>query len=533
MIVISMKFCAGRFHATVWDRQANESSVEYPPSTWRLLRALLAVFYRTRPDGATEEQLTRVVNKLASAPPSFHLPRATVAHTRHYDNGNGEWRLEKGNWKLKGVPLFHDTFLSINPEDALVWYWEVEPLDEPERQLLTALLRNLNSFGRAESWCEAELKEDVDEHLEINSRPYTHDIGEPVSGKELSRVLLPEAGVSDLLDKLKLIAVEDGKPMKKGEKLVSNASSETQGHIYYETGDLRGRKKIGAPVGSHWQTYERERGIIGEGRLATSNLLARGEITHIVRFALDATVLPSVRSALPFAEAVRRTLIKLRDKRGYGHSDTLYGKTRDGVPLKGHKHAYYLPTDEDGDGLLDTLTIYSVEGFTEKEPKKELESLVELEMEEIFSRGRAAERVKLIFTGSGKREDEWLSGNGEHIPLLATSRRWRSFTPFSLSRFLTRGAGKPPRPRDLSEGQLRREAHLHGLSEVVSFAQTRGYRTRNRCWPWYEFHARRYNDTQGYGVTGFEMEFANKEQGPIALGFASHFGLGLFLPVDE
>ena len=31
------------------------------------------------------------------------------------------------------------------------------------------------------------------------------------------------------------------------------------------------------------------------------------------------------------------------------------GKSRDGEPLKGHRHAFYLPADEDGDGQQDTV----------------------------------------------------------------------------------------------------------------------------------------------------------------------------------
>jgi CRISPR-associated protein Csb2 len=87
MIVISMKFLAGRFHATPWERHVNESSLEYPPSSWRLLRALVATFYRTQPEGMTTEQLTRILDAL-SAPPAFHLPPAAIGHTRHYDVAN-------------------------------------------------------------------------------------------------------------------------------------------------------------------------------------------------------------------------------------------------------------------------------------------------------------------------------------------------------------------------------------------------------------------------------------------------------------
>ena len=40
----------------------------------------------------------------------------------------------------------------------------------------------------------------------------------------------------------------------------------------------------------------------------------------------------------------------------------LSGKDAAGKPLKGHHHAFYVPTDEDGDGRLDHLTVWTPGG---------------------------------------------------------------------------------------------------------------------------------------------------------------------------
>ena len=50
MLAIEFKFLAGRFHATPWGRQVNEGAVEWPPSPWRLLRALIAVWHLKCPE---------------------------------------------------------------------------------------------------------------------------------------------------------------------------------------------------------------------------------------------------------------------------------------------------------------------------------------------------------------------------------------------------------------------------------------------------------------------------------------------------
>lgn len=239
----------------------------------------------------------------------------------------------------------------------------------------------------------------------------------------------------------------------------------------------------------------------------------------VIRFTLDSNGLPPVQDALPFAEQVRRALI--RNRVGTEHSEVITGKRVDGVPLEGHGHAYYLPTDEDGDGRLDHVTVYTPRGFE----SADVAALSALRT--IYRKGNRPD-VHLVLTGVGAPED--FAGGGV---LFGPSRRWRSATPFSLPWFATRGAGKPPRPRDRPEGQLKREMRLRGLLEPVSVTPVDGYVPGRRP-PvrWLDFQARRFKGETGYGLAGFEVEFAEAVAGPLALGFACHFGLGLFLPVD-
>jgi CRISPR-associated protein Csb2 len=237
------------------------------------------------------------------------------------------------------------------------------------------------------------------------------------------------------------------------------------------------------------------------------------------RYSLHSITLPLVTGALPFAEQVRRALI--RNRADTSHSEVITGKTADGTPLEGHEHAHYFVTDEDEDGRLDHVTVYASGGFA----AGDVQALGCLRT--IFRRGNRPE-VRMVLTGLGD-PDQF-----NDIPLFGNSRRWRSVTPFSLPRFAGRGGGKPPRPRDLPEAQLVRELSVRGLPEPVSIKRIEGYTVNDRVWVrWPEFQAQRMNGTQGHGLAGFEIEFAEKVAGPIALGFACHFGLGLFMPVAE
>ena len=83
MIALSVRFLAGRFHATPWDRHVNEGVPEWPPSPWRIVRALVATWRRTLPD-LSQEQIEPILRELANKPPEFVLPVASTGHSRHY-----------------------------------------------------------------------------------------------------------------------------------------------------------------------------------------------------------------------------------------------------------------------------------------------------------------------------------------------------------------------------------------------------------------------------------------------------------------
>src|ERR1035441_5377863 len=84
MPVIELSFPAGRFHGTPWGRHVNEGAVEWPPSPWRLLRALIATWHLKAQDDILPEILKSLITSLAGVMPSYRLPEASLGHTRHF-----------------------------------------------------------------------------------------------------------------------------------------------------------------------------------------------------------------------------------------------------------------------------------------------------------------------------------------------------------------------------------------------------------------------------------------------------------------
>jgi len=74
MITLAFHFPGGRYHATPWGHQVNEGLVEWPPSPWRLLRALLSCGYtRLGWNVAVPHAAVNLLHKLASVSALVHV----------------------------------------------------------------------------------------------------------------------------------------------------------------------------------------------------------------------------------------------------------------------------------------------------------------------------------------------------------------------------------------------------------------------------------------------------------------------------
>jgi len=494
MIAITFRFTSGGFHATPWGRHVNEGVPEWPPSPWRILRALVSARYCTLPPNTPERDLTAVLasmlSKLADTP-DFELPRATTAHSRHYMP-----------WYKKGPgdrTLIFDTFVALDRDQPVIAVWPNATLREDERSLLGSLLENLPYLGRAESWCRAEL---YSGGARPNCRPL--DGGAENLDVEPVRVLVPDTSDPEVL--LQALTVD--------------------------VGNLRRGERRRDPPFSRWESYGRPRACFEPQPKVGAVPLRRGsEPITVARYAIDAKPLPALTEAVSVAELARRACLALYGRQNdRGVSAILAGKDEESNPLLGHQHAFYLPTDEDQDGRIDHLTIVAAKGFNDQE-RQVLGSLSTL------AQGEGRPELWLLLLGLGPTSDfvRW-------APALASARTWQSVTPFVLSRHpkVTRaGAVKVTREGwqvDGAEDQVWREwEHRRALDPMLPALTAvkrlpacvlRGHKIR-----WMEF--RRWRERSGRSTLGtglgFTLTFEREVPGPVALGYGCHFGLGQFV----
>ena len=477
MLAAKFEFKANRYHATQWGKNVNEGILEWPPSPWRLLRAIVATWRRTLPD-MPSERVIPILEALTSEYPKFHLPLASMGHTRHYMQGTPN-------------PVI-DSFVAVCPGKPLFAVWPNLELDSELREDLGTILRNMPYLGRAESWVEASL---VTEHPEINSHPLEEG-APPGNGWEIVSTLVPRSPVSP-----------EG--------------------LEVETATLRSKRRID-PEGAQWWPYIRKRDCFTAFRSGRRQTRGRGAGATVVRFAMDGNPLPMAFDTLRWGELVRRAAMS----KYYGRSEKLSGKDASGKPLSRHQHSFYLPTDEDGDGRLDHLTVWTPGGLDEKEFRA-IVSVEELNL------GGGRKPVRLAYLAHGP-EDDFVGVS----PLFRKSRRWRSLTPYVLPRHIKfRGPKGEKRMVDGPEEQIRREISLR-CSDERRLRDVKIVHNRERIEPMESgrfggfrpfefFRYRRGGGSNGGGAFNFRLEFEKPVSGPMALGFACHYGLGLFVPADS
>jgi len=521
-IVVKLAFPAGRYHATPWGRHVNEGVAEWPPSPWRLLRSLVAVWKRTCPELA-ESDVRRVLEYLLS-PPQFYLPKHRTAHTRHYMP-----------WEKKGPAdrtLVFDTFVTIDRSEAVYVKWS-EAVPTPEhRELLQRLLNNLSSLGRAESWVQAELAEEADVTGE-QCHVATEDTTDPVS------LLCPDPATAFAANHYPML---DAKKLAQGKINPSEFLFDCpRWHLCLDTETIHAKR---------WPTVPGSRSVSFTRPTGRSERIARKRSKSgsfppptIARFMLDAPVLPLTTDTVRVAEAFRHAVMgcfnrwckknvqqagefRRPDDSGDYSSPTLSGRYLSGEIRKDHKHAYYLST---ADGKSDSnhlrfVTIYAKEGFGPCETAA-LTAMRELSCD----RGRLKARVQLVGLGAPENFSE---------PLFAPDKAtvWESITPYVVHRHFKRnGTKRDPPPADgedlrtaflkLSAGELVEKHYGDACAKIEVLPDST---SSPRSIDFRRFRDDRRDEAQGRWFGRLRIQFSRPMSGPIVLGYASHFGLGLF-----
>ena len=205
------------------------------------------------------------------------------------------------------------------------------------------------------------------------------------------------------------------------------------------------------------------------------------------------------------------------------------GRDTDGKPLKdpSHQHAFWLPEDADGDGWIDHVSVY-IAGGMNREVQAGLDRITRLWLapkqraEEIDAEPGSVKEWRLALEGFGSPAD--FAGGAR---IFGTSRRWRSVTPFLASGHL-KAAGYP--------GEVRRLLKRRGLDADDTDVERRETidigGTPRRAIHFHRFRSRGREAQPDAAGALLGITLAEPIEGPLAIGYGSHFGLGLFAADD-
>jgi CRISPR-associated protein Csb2 len=488
---LAIRFPLGRYHANPWDRAVNEGSSEWPPSPWRLLRALTATWYTRWPD-LPVSVLDGLLDHLGD-PPAYRTPATRPGHTRHYlpnlHYKRGLSDAKKQRPKAlendpSGKELTFDPFLLVPRDSELLVRWKVDLAGE-QRQALAKLAVLLPYLGRAESVCEARL---LDSDWLPDESWWHAGSG---NGSEGTRLLTPTRPVS---------------------RVALEAS----------TVDIRRSRKT-MPPGTMWVSYTGPAAQQPRSETRESNPAKR---PTAVRFAVTGNVPMRMTQGVLLADEAHRQVGQALTRAGREDAARKKILGSNGAATD-HGHAHWIPLPG-SDGAIEYFVIWVPDGGLQAD---EIAAVVTLsQMSGRRGGGRDAggydlrgfPKVRLLFQAAGPVE--------QVAPeLCGPARSWRSLTPYLPVRH---------RKREMLEEFLTADVHTE-LRYRPRYRQT----APPQVFPLHPgpvltdrwaLGFRRYRTTEDMSKSrpglALRLEFPEPVYGPLLLGQLSHFGYGIFFP---
>jgi len=575
MVIIQLALDSGRYHATPWGRHVNEGAIEWPPSPWRLYRALLATGHRRLGWQSLPDTARVLFEKLSGCVPSWSLPRVSSAHTRHYmpDYRGDTGRVLDAFAYAGGRPIFAELNLDLSAS---------------EHELLVELVERLPYLGRAESWVTGSVMPHGHEPIGYfravasQRRPTTDELDPVKTLGTLSasayldwRAQQLRVEVAQALQEEQLAAQERGKAIPK--ELAKKSFDRLDGLLppsivdclYVESVDLQ-KQGWSQPPGTQWLTYWVPDTALSS-RTPEVELRRSKPESQAILFALSSDtrngeVLPKMKDALLRGElfhqaAVARAESFVSDHLSPGRTTAslLTGIGEDGEFLRGHKHIHFMPLSLNGqtrtwrpsERPIDHILAWSSETL-DRQALLALGGVLKLYASKIPT-------IFLTVAGTGRLDD--FRPNGQHgIREFGSGRIWISVTPFVPPRFLKASS------KNSLRGQLEAELECRGFSRPDKVeVQLEGENGNSwipvedfwRLWQtqrgavsvndgcrngpgrilardWRLFRRERVSGKQKPPISlglGIRLTFPQTTVGPICLGYGSHFGLGVFSPV--
>ena len=553
MFALVFRFPAGRYHATPWGRNVNEADVAWPPEPWRLLRTLIAAYWRKCDhERWPEEHLARLIDALAETLPLYQLPESAIhTHTRHYMPIG---TIEKGREKTS---LVFDAFVRLPEGGTVVAAWRDATLEDDLFAFAADLAAAIGYLGRAESWAECEAL--TDWRGEANCGPVDTGLsGDPV---RLLAPLTPATYaterrrlIEDERERIRMKAKRPPPPTELEDDVAKAFRSKRSGldtlpeHLVdalnLDTADYQDRG-WNRPPAAREVVYAREAkaaaGVMSRRVSPRRRGSGFGSNPTVARFLLAGRPRPRIEDTVKIGELMRLAALSKFgwrfDARGRKIPKApwqISGRDAAGNRLRdpSHAHAFWLSEDADSDGLIDHVSVFIASGIDD-DIRAKLDRITRLWLapkqraEDVELEDASVAEWRLALEGFGKPKDFAESGS-----IFGTSAKWRSATPLLAAGHLKSKGYVGEVHRLLARRKLdARFGFPVGDVAVTPLGEVCSGGRRRRATHFHRFRSRGREEPVDASGTFLDIAFPVPVDGPLALGYASHFGLGLLVPV--
>ncbi|MCY3625077.1 MAG: type I-U CRISPR-associated protein Csb2 [Candidatus Dadabacteria bacterium] len=545
MFAFIFRFPANRYHATLWGHHVNEATVAWPPEPWRILRALVASYNRKcRHSKWEEKDLSNLISVLAEKLPSYRLPKISIhAYLCYYVPVKG-----------KNPSLVYDAFLQLPKNEKLVAFWPDLKLNSDMFEFASHLAEGIGYLGRAESWtdCVATSNWQPDEEKDVICPPAD---GLEYNGGNPVRVIAPRSADDYASERTRLMGEFEKKLYDKakasGKKTPTEEALKREAErkfgptlpellvdaLSLETKDYQ-RYGWSRPPASREVIYAapyEEKSLIPQGYNSRSRNIKKEKRYTVARYLLAGRPLPRIEDAVKIGELIRLAALskfgweedESTGRRKQKAPSVISGRTLEGKPLRdsSHSHAFWLPEDVNRDGWIDHITVYAPEGF-DSDVRVKLDRLTHLWVNERGTHDDSGKSKalewRLALEGFGNLDDF-----SDSSAILGTGKHWESLTPFLATGHL-KAQGYPKEVKRLLKLRGIVNESLLDHIEVKVLPEIKIGGAPRRTTHFHRFRSRgreKQLDTQGALL---RLSFPEPVKGPLCLGYACHFGLGLF-----
>lgn len=309
---LAVRFPFGRYHATEWGRHVNEGAVDWPPSPWRLLRAIYATWSNRCPD-IDERRFTEALSKLAE-PPRYSVPAFASGCTRHYLPDENR-RIGTGG----STDASMDAFIALQPDEPLVVGWDA-PMNVDDLVILETVVTRMTYLGRAESQCEVRLATEGDrQRVDWNCTPLAEE------SDDVTRLLASDGPID--------ITAVTRRPT-----------------------EVRRKFNMVQPPGTRHVPYPKLNPVEGPTRRRPTPPRA----PTAIRWRISGRARPPITASLAMTGVLRRAVLS-----GIGDRSipALAGRDLNGEPLRDHGHAHFIALPGRNPKFVEDLILWIPEGI--------------------------------------------------------------------------------------------------------------------------------------------------------------------------